>query len=262
MRPRVAAVSYLNAKPLIEGLDSYADVELGVPASLLEKLQRDEVDAALCPVIDYFRSSGSDTPLRLLTSGGGIGCDGPTLTVRLFSRVPIEDVREVWADTESHTSVALLRVLLGEGVGVKPTPSRRGLPALPALPGAVLLIGDKVVTGAPPGDALAYEMDLGEAWREREGLPFVFATWMCRADANPRRLGDLAERLAEVRERNTPHDRRVELAERYHVEHGWPLDLATRYLTEILRYEVGPRELAGMQRFGALCGFDMPRSNL
>ncbi|MDB5289614.1 MAG: hypothetical protein JWL69_855, partial [Phycisphaerales bacterium] len=72
-RVRVGSVSFLNAKPLIYGLDSLdgLDLALDVPSRLLDGMQAGRFDVALLPVIDYQRMAG----LRLLTAGG-IGCDG------------------------------------------------------------------------------------------------------------------------------------------------------------------------------------------
>src|SRR5688500_7203094 len=143
---RVGSVSFLNAKPLIYGLEDSSDLELGldVPSRLLDDLRAARFDVALLPVIDYQRMPG----LRLLTSGG-IGCDGPTLTVRVFSAVPVGQIRTLACDTDSHTSVALARILFAERYGVRPefVPLDR-MPASGAAhaPGvARLLIGDKVV---------------------------------------------------------------------------------------------------------------------
>jgi chorismate dehydratase len=102
-------VSFLNAKPLIYGLEEASGVELklDVPSRLLDGLLQARFDVALLPVIDYQRLPG----LKLLTSGG-IGCDGPALTVKIFSPVPIEKIATLGCDTESHTSVALARIVL------------------------------------------------------------------------------------------------------------------------------------------------------
>src|SRR5690349_8972329 len=89
---RVGSVSFLNAKPLIYGLEHVAEIDLGlaVPSRLLDGLREGRFDVALLPVIDYQRMPG----LRLLTAGG-ICCDGPTLTVRIFSPVPIERIESL-----------------------------------------------------------------------------------------------------------------------------------------------------------------------
>src|SRR5690606_3262255 len=114
---RVGCVSFLNSKPLIDGVEGPGvSVHYAVPAQLLGMLEAGEVDVALCPVIDYHRASA---PL-VIVPVGGIASDGPTFTVRLYSQVPIERVTTVDADTDSHTSVALMRVLLDAMYGLRP----------------------------------------------------------------------------------------------------------------------------------------------
>jgi chorismate dehydratase len=251
--PRVGCVSYLNAKPLIHGLTEQhpgrLSLHLDVPAKLLAGLESGQLDLALCPVIDAFRSVAA---LKLIPVGG-IACAGPTLTVRLFSRVPVERVTAVHADTDSHTSVALLRVLLHELNGLTPelihydarARTADGRPIDPGHPPeALLLIGDKVVTDAPPATVYPHGLDLGEAWHDLTGRPFVFATWMARADTD---LGDLPELLSEQRERNL--DRLDLLVETYAADHGWPANLAKRYLGQILCYRLGDVEREAIHVF-------------
>jgi len=245
----LGCVSYLNAVPLIHGVASdHTRVRLDVPARLLDDLLAGEVDAALCPVIDYFRSP---VPLAILPVGG-IGCEGPTLTVRLFSRAPIDRVSTIYADTDSHTSVVLLQVVLDRLHGIRPTlidfDARESTAEgrIVERPQAMLLIGDKVVTAGPVAAAYPHQIDLGAAWQELTGLPFVFATWLARADA---RFGGLPDHLAAVREANLA--RVDELASANAETHGWPPALAGEYLGSILRYRVGPRELEGIARFAA-----------
>jgi len=248
---RVGCVSYLNAKPLIDGLDEQPGVSVraDVPARLLADLSSGLVDVALCPVIDFFASAD---PLALLPVGG-IGCEGPTLTVRLYSQVPIDEVRTLHADTDSHTSVALSRVLLAELFGVRPrvidyhAREQVAEGRIDASPETMLLIGDKVVTGSPLAVQYPHQLDLGEGWHGLTGLPFVFAMWMTRAGVD---LGDLPERLSRRLERNLPQ--RMLIAERYAAAHGWPVDLAEHYLIDVLRYRVGRRELEAVLRFGRL----------
>src|SRR5439155_26684491 len=102
------SVSYLNARPLIYGFDAQPGVELHleVPSRLLDGLRNDRFDVALLPVIDYQRMEN-----LLIIPAGGIGSDGPTLTVRLFSKVPIAEIRSLACDPDSYTSVALAPIL-------------------------------------------------------------------------------------------------------------------------------------------------------
>ena len=170
---RIGSVSYLNAKPLIYGLDHSPECELhlDVPSALMAGLAEGRFDVALLPVIDYQRLED-----LCIVPSGGIGCDGPTLTVRLFSKKPIDQIRSLACDTDSHTSVALARVILAERYGIRPTfvDLRRGDQPVDAR----LLIGDKVVCEEPPG--CDHQLDLGHAWKLHTGLPFVFAIWTAR----------------------------------------------------------------------------------
>jgi len=246
----IGCVSFLNALPLIDGLQACLpdDVALqyDVPSRLLEDLQQCDVDIALCPVIDFQRS---EIPLSLVPVGC-IGCDGPTLTVRLFSDIPIEQVDRVYVDSDSHTSVVLLQSLLHELHGIRPQliefNAREHVAhhRIEERPQSILLIGDKVVTD--PMIALSYEhqMDLGEAWKALTGLPFVFAVWMSRQGAD---LGSIPDLLQQRRMRNAT--RIAQIADDNAVSRGWPQELARQYLSDMLCYEYGEAQRVAVQRF-------------
>src|SRR5688572_112327 len=177
---RLGSVSFVNARPLIYGLDALPGVQLtlDVPANLLDGLRASRFDVALLPVIDYQRMDG-----LVVIPAGGIGSDGHTLTVRIFSRTPIERIGTLACDPDSHTSVALARIVLARAYGLRPEfvelKRDAGDGATPH--DAQLLIGDKVICEAPVG--YAHQLDLGEAWKDLTGMPFVFAAWMGRAEA-------------------------------------------------------------------------------
>src|SRR5512146_1355257 len=92
----LGVVSFLNSRPLVEGLDRDAGLSLryAVPSALAGMLRGGEVDAALVPVIDLAREAGRWRRV----SDACIGSDGPTMTVRVFSRVPPEQMRELHVD--------------------------------------------------------------------------------------------------------------------------------------------------------------------
>src|SRR5439155_16687175 len=171
---RIASVSFLNARPLIEGLerDSRVQLILDVPSALLGLLQRELADVALLPTIDYQRSSN-----LTMVPAGGIASDGPTLTVRVFSRVPIAQIRSLACDPDSHTSIALARIILSRRYNQRPEFCDLTR-ATDAADQARLLIGDKVVCEEPTG--FEHQLDLGAEWKAMTGLPFVFAVWMAR----------------------------------------------------------------------------------
>lgn len=241
----LATVSYLNARPLIDGLESETDIEVirQVPSRLLETLETGRAGIALCPVIDFQRSA---KPLEIVPAGA-IGCDGPALTVKLFATRPLGEVDEIAVDGESHTSVALVGIVMRELYGRAPILRPLGVTG-DAAPPALLLIGDKVVTAPPDREIYPHELDLGSAWREISGRPFVFAAWMTGVGVD---LGDLPGRLDRVRTAN--HERLAEIATRHAAASGWPENLAFEYLSRNLRYELGAPELAGIEEFWRRC---------
>jgi chorismate dehydratase len=248
---RIGCVSYLNARPLIEGLDDRPDtqVKFDVPSGLLNDLESGEVDIALCPVIDYFKSHQS---LKIVPVGG-IGSAGATLTVQLYSQVPIDQIQSVYADTDSHTSVVLLRVVLHQMYNLSPTlidyQARENVADVqPAkAPKTMLLIGDKVIVNEPSRHTYPYQLDLGQAWLDMTGLPFVFAVWMAKQECS---LGELPQLLDQQRKINlTKLD---EIADQYASTHHWPADLARQYLGQYMQYNIGPEQLEAIARFGEL----------
>ena len=254
----MVSVSFLNAAPLTEGLAGVGglDLQTAVPSRIAGLLERGQADLGLVSLIDALRS---ETPLALLPVGG-IGCRGPTLTVRLFSAVPPDRITTMHADTDSNTSVALARVLLREAHGVEPEVveyhARERTPAAgvdgpdEAWPETLLLIGDKVVTDSPPAVRYPHQIDLGELWHRRTGLPFLYAVWACRADeADSPRVRTAAALLDRARRRNT--HRLDWLVTRHAQRGGWPADLARRYVGELLRYEIDDDARAGAAAFAA-----------
>jgi chorismate dehydratase len=264
---RVGCVSFLNSKPLIEPLVGRAGVEVhfAVPSKLLGLVEGGVVSTGLMSIVDYQLST---VPL-VLVPVGAIGCDGPTLTVRIFSKVPPGKIVRVHGDTDSHTSVVLAQVILRERYGrgvemvgleaqsAKRKTQNRGGETRNAKremrngEGAetMLLIGDKVVNAAPDEREYPYQLDLGEEWKALTGLPFVFAMWMMRADEVDR---ELAWMLGEAR--RSAKGMIEEMLDRHCAEKGWPRELARRYFTEYLRYEVTGRSRLGVAKFFELAG--------
>jgi len=248
---RLGVVSFVNTLPLIDGLERLADVELrhSVPSLLLDQLLAGETDIALCSSIDYQRSP---QPLVILPVGL-LGCEGETLTVRLYSSKPIERIRRVYCDTDSHTSVALLRVLLKEMHGIGPKivdyDAREHVAANRPMewPESMVLIGDKVVTDSPPAVRYPYQLDLGAAWVAHTGLPFVFAAWMAREDA-PAPLLRLAMMALDRQRRHNRERIDTMIHQRARPRH-WPVDLASDYLKKHIAHEWTERRRAGMELF-------------
>ena len=237
---RLGVVSFLNAKPLIEGLDSAEGIKLlyAVPSRLPALLDDGIVDAALVPVVDLVREGRR----WQIVSDACIGCDGETLTVRVFSRVPPASISRLHVDGDSHTSVVLAKILWKElyarPLDVVPYTGHEKVDECEA----VLLIGDKVVSNTLVDYDI--ETDLGSAWKSLTSLPFVFAVWAAPAGLD---VSQLSRRLSQAR------DAGVASAELIAADCGpglgWPVTLAKRYLTARMKFTLGPRQRLGIAEF-------------
>lgn len=251
---RIGIVKFLNTVPLVEGLDKISRLSLvpAPPSRLSDMLVAQTADLALVSIIDAALAA---SPLAML-SCGMIGCDGPTLTVRVFSSIPLDQITTLHGDTDSHTSIALARIVLlrafDRRVKIEPFDTSGSRSRESDWPEALLLIGDKVITSGPPLHRFAYQLDLGEAWKKLTGLPFVYALWMCRSADLENPDSCSAIRLAEsLLDRQLRHNltRLDRIIQDRAAEFRWPPDLARQYLGDLLRYQVGDNERIAVARF-------------
>lgn len=237
---RLGVVSFLNSRPLIAGLEHNPDVRLcyEVPSRLSDGLAAGVYDAALIPVIDLLRR---DCDLRIV-SDACIACRGETLTVRVFSTVPPEQVRRIHIDSDSHSSMALVQLLWPE-LYRQPVEFVRADAATDlADRESVLLIGDKVV-GVDPR-RYRYQVDLGGAWKTWTGLPFVFAVWAAPRGGSSAALHRLLGGARDVGVRRT-----AQIAVEFGPALGWPVPLAQDYLQRYICYHLTDQHAEGMMRF-------------
>ncbi len=242
---RIGAVNYLNTKPLIYELEAIAPeirLVLDYPSRLADQMARGELDVALIPVIEYFRAGD-----YRLVPNIAIASQGPVLSVTLFSRVPWTEIRQVALDEGSRTSAALTQVLLRKKYGVRaelvPFPLDRSAEEIDA--DAVLMIGDRAMHACLPGFRFAF--DLGQEWHDWTGLPFVFAAWAVRPGVQ---LGSALDALHEAKRRGLENVGPIAA----HEAKGLGLDagFCRRYLANIIRFDLGPRELAGLHHYYTL----------
>ena len=242
---RVGAVNYLNTKPLIERLTDFApniELSLDLPSRLADQLAAGELDVGLIPVVEFFRGAGYS-----FVPNVAIGSRGPVLSVTLFSKVPWPQIRSVALDEGSRTSAALTQIVLRKRYGVKPVVRPLPIDTDPEALGtdAVLLIGDRAMRACLPGYRFAY--DLGEEWTAWTGLPMVFAVWAVREGVE---LGAAEAAFHKAKEYGLANAGAI--AQREAAALGLDPGFCRRYLSNILRYDLGGAELAGMQKFREL----------
>jgi len=186
---RVAAVSYLNTKPLLFGLRdaSVADqlvLSMDYPAKIGQQLIADEVDLALIPVALI-----PQLPEHYIVSDYCIGADGPVASVCLFSDVPMEEIENVYLDYQSRSSVTLVRLLLRKYWKVRPVLLQASAGYEQKINGttAGVVIGDRALQLR---SRHRYIYDLAEAWINFAGLPFVFAAWVSNKKLPASFIGD------------------------------------------------------------------------
>ncbi len=245
---RVAAVGYLNARPLYEGLgrdpaSTRVRLDCAPPSEVARLVAEDEADVALMPVA----AAASIGDLRIVR-GCAIGSRGPVRSVVIVSEEPIEALEELSVDLSSRTSVVLGRLILR---------MRRGgsEPRLPKLLGrgprdAIAEVSGKrgaLVIGDPALEIegrFRHVLDLGQAWHEWTGLPFVFAAWCGRAGA----LTSEDEGLF-LRAKEEGLARRDALADAHAAQTGLPAASLRTYLSGAIRYDLGDAERRGLERF-------------
>lgn len=245
---RIGAVAYLNTRPLVHGLAGSGaerlELSFDVPAVLAERMRRAELDVALLPVIELAR-----IPDLEIVPGLGIVTRGPSRSVLLVSRLPLERIRRVALDPESRTSNALFRVLCARVWRIDPeiVEPRCGAPAgsleeALADCDAVVRIGDKALFETPPADCQVE--DLGEVWTRSTGLPFVWAAWIARRGVIDRQTYRL---LHDARRRG------VRAIEEIAASYAWngtrDAGLARAYLDSHIRYRLGAAEIEGLGAF-------------
>lgn len=254
---RLGAVDYLNVRPLVHGLEVREDLEGNVPMFSLRfdppsvcarLLHEGGIDLGMIPTIAYQHREG-----YRVVPGVAIGSDGPVASVALFTKVPLRKITRVAADSSSNTSVALLRVLSAERFHISPelVPAAPDLAAMTAQADAALLIGDPALFAGHAAMGLE-KIDLGEAWTAMTGLPFIWAFWAGREGAVD--AAGVARLQQARRDGEADSDAIAEAyAAAWSARTGTPADpaLAVRYLRDNIKYDLGERDVAAVERFHA-----------
>jgi len=238
---RVSAVSYLNTRPLVHGIERRPRFQLryDIPADCARLLHDHAVDIGLIPSIEYLRGG----PYRIVPDVA-IASRGPVASVAIFTTKPLRDVRSIALDTSSRTSVALTRVLCARQFRIDPRLESRGpdIDDMLAHCDAALIIGDHALFLDP---AAVEKIDLGDEWTRMTGLPFVYAFWAGRPGALTaddvdalRRARDEGVQMPEQLAREFLKDASAERQA-----------IGGRYLRHNIKYHLGEDERVALETF-------------
>jgi chorismate dehydratase len=204
---RLGRIPWVNTTPVMGAIDRGivqvpADVVTGTAAELNDLLAAGELDVSVVSAVEYARNAAAYHLLPDLA----ISSNGPVHSVALFSRRPVAELEgaAVLRTASSRTSVLLLELLFRHRWRVTPRfatarAEAADLDALAGLPHeAVLVIGDAALALTARG-TYPFVTDLGAEWKAWTGLPFVFAVWAARREADPALASLVHRRLLESR---------------------------------------------------------------
>jgi len=235
--PRVGCVPYLNARPLLEGVTF--PVREMVPAKLQDAYMAGDFDAALLSSIDVISMENPS-----VVDGISISSRGAVFSVILAYEGELKDIKRVLLDPASHTSNALLQIILSEFHGLKSEYVRLSdieYQNSTADFSARLLIGDQAISERKrTSNAVIHYLDLGAEWFQHTSLPFIYALWILRTEYPKKKELSEALRLAKQRGLSC----RGEIAGRYPDS-----EFALRYMTEWIHYDLGEEEKRGLALF-------------
>ena len=247
---RIGAVSYLNSKPLVFGLESLLGdrdvLSLALPSELAKDLACGAIDIGLIPVVEFFQH-----PEFQIVSDAVIACRGPVWSVRIFFRGEPSQVKTLALDEGSRTSVALSKVLFHHRYGFIPDtiPLKMSDDPKDVSADAVLVIGDRAMHPELFRPAFRSDWDLGQAWLEETGLPFVFAMWVAR---NSRFANDhWKQKFEKSRDEGQRHIR--EIACNASGKYQMSAMQCEDYLTNYIRFFLHEDERAGLSEFHRRC---------
>lgn len=234
----VASVPYVNAVPLVARFElEPSDVTLvyDVPSKLPPLLADGTADAILVSSIDVVQNPGHHLHPEVC-----IGSHGAVESVRLFSRVPFSEITSLALDANSMTSNALAQLILEDAYGVRCESAPEGGDLTETLKryDAAILIGDRGMEADGTG---LHVLDLGLAWRELTGLPFVWAGWISRKP--------LAQAALLTGALDWALSHRAEVEALAVQRSGWPLSRVQSYLWQTMAYEFSDDLVEGFTEF-------------
>jgi chorismate dehydratase len=236
---KISAVSYANTYPFLYGIAQklnslHIELSMDVPAVCAEKLIKSEVELGLIPVAKL-----SEVPNAQIISNYCIGAVGNVKTVLLMSKCPLDEINSVYLDSESRTSVNLVKVLAKkywkknwewqDAPNNFPEPEKHQ---------SIVLIGDKTYNYRKD---YPYIYDLSQAWYDFSGKPFVFAVWVANRELPKDFIEDFNQALSfGLQNIDAAIDVYADVDQREELRN---------YLTNFISYELDNEKKEGMELF-------------
>jgi chorismate dehydratase len=242
---RLGVIDFINVLPVQRGLapdPSLYQARVEVPSRLNQLLRQGELDLSAISSVElaHHWREYMLLPGLCLASRGAVG------SVLLLSRVAMADLSgPVEVPFESDTSVALATLLFRRFWRRPCTLEAEGARADPQ---AALRIGDRALQEAASG-RWPHAYDLGQAWLDWLGLPFVYAVWAVRQEAARERRGEVARlHQALLRSRDQGVADLMGSAQDAAARLGGDPAAYLEYF-QGLRYVMGADEEAGLRKF-------------
>ena len=272
---RISIVEFLNTAPLVWGftdgpLEGRYDLSFAVPSQCAEDLKAGRADVGIIPAIEYQRMENV-----VALPGMAVAAKNEVRSILVVSKVPIDQARSFALDTNSRSSVGLVRVLCQRHWNIAPEFIDSAPDADEMLAGAdaALIIGDPALRLRLKVDALEAKVpqgkdccgsgddeplvknvetlfvyDVAKQWREMTGRPCVLAIWVARRGAvTPEIVADFQA----SREYGLSHI--GEIAEGAALKLDLPPRALERYLTENIDFSLDEENLAGLNLYYEEC---------
>ncbi len=238
---KISIVNYFNTLPFRYALKhselkNRIDLQEDIPSICAQKLKFNQVDIGLVPVallpeLDNYK----------IITNYCIGANGKVDSVKLYSQVPLNEIKSVTLDYQSRSSIKLTKIL-------NKFFWKQNFEFKDAKPGyeqnitdvnAAVVIGDR--TFALNG-TFKYEFDLAEEWKKMTGLPFVFAAWVTTSEIDK----DFVNEFDKVLEKGVKHI--TEAIKESQLTHPVNFD-ANDYLSNKISYNLDTEKREALQLF-------------
>lgn len=233
---RICNISFLNSVPFssVRGRAPFEYRE-ETPIRCAQALAEGHADMACISLVEFVRA-GSYRAIPF-----GVASRGPVDSVMLLAKAPLSQIRTVFLDAESQTSAVLLKVLLAPEVREFKVALARDFLGQIAGERGGLVIGDQALACAYN---YPYRYDLARMWRERTGLPFLFAVWAGTNEACERAgaggLGEIFRQGIAQREA---------LARSWAEAHQVDAVASIRYINSRVYHALGSKDFEGASEF-------------